>query len=30
MSQVCSELHLLFNSLERYKFPYNGKDIPPK
>lgn len=28
MSQICNELHLLFNNLERYRFPFNEKDIP--
>ena len=24
----CEELHKLFNSMHRYKFPYNPDDIP--
>lgn len=28
MSQICNELHLLFNNLERYNFPFNEEDIP--
>lgn len=28
MSHICNELHLLVNKLERYRFPFNEKDIP--
>ncbi|MBS3144928.1 hypothetical protein J4208_05070 [Candidatus Woesearchaeota archaeon] len=28
MSNICEELHILFNSMKRMTFPFNEKDIP--
>lgn len=28
MSQICHDIHQLFNAAERYSFPFNDKDIP--
>jgi len=28
MSEKCEKLHILFNSLRRLKFPFDGKEIP--
>jgi hypothetical protein len=28
MSKECKEIHILFNNLKRFKFPFNNKNIP--
>lgn len=28
MSEICSNLYILFNSMKRYNFPFDEKDIP--
>jgi hypothetical protein len=28
MNEICTELHVLFNNLKRFQFPFNENDIP--